>query len=705
MQSFRTEIENPIVERDIIELEQKIKQFKDGTVDEEKFRSLRLARGVYGQRQQGVQMIRIKLPYGKLTTAQLLRIADVSDEYATGNLHTTTRQDIQLHYVSLDRTPELWAELERDAITLREACGNTVRNITASPYAGIDPQETFDVTPYAHAFFEYFLRNPIGQELGRKIKIAFSSSTADSAYTFMHDIGFIPKVQQVNGQEVRGFKVLVGGGLGAQPFLAQTAYEFLPADEIIPFTEGLIRIFDRHGERSRRLKARLKYLVKAIGLEALLQLVKEESKALRQQTYAIDGTPAAVALPKHRRVPEYVLENKYHYERWLKTNVKAQKQRGYFSIAIRLSTGDIHSSTARQLAALVAQYAANDIRVTINQGLLLKFVRLEYVEYLYTQLHALGLAEPGFNSTNDITSCPGTDTCNLGISSSTGITRVLEQVISDEYPDLIYNNDLKIKISGCMNSCGQHAIANIGFHGSTLKVDGLVAPALQVLLGGGVLGNGEGVIADKILKAPSKRGPEVLRTLLNDYEAHANDGEYFNAYYQRQGKAYFYELLKPLAATNNLAPTDFIDWGHEAHFKPLIGVGECAGVTIDLVATLLFETEEKLHHAEGALAAKAWADAIYYSYSVLVTGAKALLVNQQVKTNTQAGIVSDFDTHFVQTGKVLFNGQSFAALVYQIKHHTPAKSFAQSYLEEARSFFHQINSQQLLGRATVTLNN
>ncbi len=288
MQSFRTELENPVVEQDIIDLERKIALFHQGEIDEDRFRSLRLARGVYGQRQQGVQMIRIKIPFGKLTAQQLLRIADVSDEYATGNLHLTTRQDIQLHYVSLDRAPELWAELERDELTLREACGNTVRNITASARAGVDPNEPFDVSPYAYELFRYLLRNPVCQEMGRKFKIAFSASEQDSAFTFIHDIGAIPLVRSVDGKEQRGFKIMIGGGLGAQPHLAEVAYEFLPEDQLIPFTEAVLRVFDRHGERNKRGKARMKFLLQSIGLEALMDLVQQEWKALATKNYRVD---------------------------------------------------------------------------------------------------------------------------------------------------------------------------------------------------------------------------------------------------------------------------------------------------------------------------------------------------------------------------------------------------------------------------------
>jgi sulfite reductase (ferredoxin) len=470
MQSFRTEIENPIVEKDIVELEKKIQEFKEGKISNEKFRSLRLARGVYGQRQQGVQMVRIKLPFGKVTAKQLLRIADISDKYSNGNLHLTTRQDVQVHYVSLERTPELWAELEQDDITLREACGNTVRNVTASAEAGIDPLEPFDVSPYAHAVFSYFLRKPFGNELGRKFKIAFSSNDNDTAFTFIHDLGFIPKVKIEGGNILRGFKVVVGGGLGAQPFLAQTAFEFLEEEKAVPFTEALIRVFDRHGERVSRHKARLKYLVEKIGLEELLRLVEEEKKALAYPVYPINRLAVPIRLNENREVfTTFKVSDQPKFSAWLATNVFEQKQQGFFAVRIRVLLGNIDTERVRELAAIVRQYASDDVRITINQGFLLKFIRREALPALFRALDRIGLAEPGFDSVADITACPGTDTCNLGISSSTGIARELEKVIRDEYPDLIYNHDIKIKISGCMNSCGQHGLAQIGFHGSSFN--------------------------------------------------------------------------------------------------------------------------------------------------------------------------------------------------------------------------------------------
>ncbi len=695
MQSFRTEFEDPLVEKDIVDLEKKIRLYREGKIHDDKFRSMRLVRGIYGQRQPGVQMIRIKLPFGKMTVRQMLRICDVSDEYAIRNLHLTTRQDVQIHFVSLEKTPELWAKLEADDITLREACGNTVRNVTASATAGIDPEEPFDVSPHADAMFRYFLRNAISQELGRKFKIAFSSSDRDTGFTFMHDLGFIPKIRVENGTETRGFKVMLGGGLGAQPYLAHVAYEFLEEDKIIPFTEGVVRVFDRYGERNRRHKARLKFLIEELGYETFMELVAQEQAALKHKIFQIsdleagnshsDGSGNSI----FQKDETYLLSSNKNYDKWLKTNVFEQKQKGFYAVQIKVHLGDLSTEKARLLAPVVEQYAADDIRITVNQGLLLKFVRPENLSAVFEALDAIGLAAPGSDSTADITACPGTDTCNLAISSSTGISAELERVMNEEYPDLIHNQDIKIKISGCMNGCGQHSICQIGFHGSSIKRGAAVLPALQVMLGGGVEGNGVGSIGDKIIKVPSRRGPDVLRWLINDYEANNAEGEYFNNYYRRRGKDYFYQLLKPLANLEKLSPLDFVDWGRSEDFQTAIGVGECAGVMIDLVATLLYESEEKLGWANEAFENQAFADSIYHSYASMVSTAKAFLLTKDVACNSQHGIIKDFDLHAVQPGLIALP-TDFKTFALQINAHEPSESFAKSYLQDALDFHGQI---------------
>lgn len=688
MQSFRTELENPVVEKDIIDLEKKIRLFREGKADEEKFRSLRLARGIYGQRQPGVQMVRIKLPFGKVTSEQLLRISDVSDEYSTGRLHITTRQDIQIHHVSLDRTPELWAQLQRDDITLREACGNTVRNVTASETAGIDVNEPFDVSPYAHATFQFFLRNPICQEMGRKFKISFSSSEEDTALSYIHDLGFIAKLK--DGK--RGFKVMLGGGLGSQPRHADELYDFIEAEKIIPLIEGVLRVFDRHGERAKRMKARMKYLIKDIGKDAFMDLVSEQQTALskNQPDFEIEKFEAAPPL-QEVEIPAVEIEDQKEYETWKNTNVIPQKQEGLFAIGIRVKLGDFYTPEARKLADLIKKYAGNELRFTLRQDILLRHVREELLPFFYAELKKIGFAETGYNKTVDITACPGTDTCNLGIASSMGAAEVLEEVLKAEYPQFVNGRDITIKISGCMNACGQHNMAEIGFQGMSIKVGKTVAPALQVLLGGGTLGSGQGRFADKVVKVPSKRGPEALRFLLNDFEANATSEEKFINYYDRQGKTYFYDLLKDLTDTTKLTESDFIDWGHEKPYIKAVGVGECAGVVIDLIATLLFESEEKIDNAKDALEQGAWADSIYHSYASIVNSAKALLLADDVKTNTQAGIIAQFDELFVDTNKIKLS-TSFKDFAYQLNENEPTEAFAKKYLEDAQLFLKRVDA-------------
>ena len=695
MQSFRTEIENPIVEQDIIDLEKKIQLHKEGKIDDEKFRSLRLARGVYGQRQEGVQMIRIKLPYGKVTSEQLHRISDVSDEFSTGRLHITTRQDIQIHYVSLDRTPELWAQLEKDDITLREACGNTVRNVTASPMAGVDPDEAFDVTPYAHEAFQFFLRNPFCQEMGRKFKMSFSGSDKDDAISYIHDLGFIAKLEKRNGQEVKGFKVLLGGGLGSQPNHGIVIHEFLETNKLIPLIEGVLRVFDRHGERNRRNKARLKFLVNELGVEAFLKLVEEEQKAIGYTTHEIDTSSfeGDLVLPEVE-AGDVQIEDAPAYELWKKTNVYEQKQEGLFAIGIKVHLGDFYTDKARQLADLVKEYAGNELRFTLRQDILIRHVREELIPFFYQELSKLGFVDSGYNSVMDITACPGTDTCNLGIASSTGISKELEKLIKNEFPQYIQNDDVTIKISGCMNACGQHNMAHIGFQGMSMKSGTLTAPALQVLLGGGILGNGKGRFADKVIKVPSKRGPEALRRIFKDFETNVEQGENFLDYYDRKGKIYFFDLLKDLSDASNLNPGDFIDWGHEENYVKAIGIGECAGVVIDLVTTLLFESEEKMDLAQKSLDDEKWADAIYHSYASIVNSAKAIMTSDNLKTNSHSSIIAGFDEAYVREQKVLLDG-SFEDFVYQIKANEPSEEFAKSYFEDARSFYKKIDAYRV----------
>lgn len=687
-------------QQDVAELKNKIEQFKSGDIPEERFKAYRLTRGVYGQRQHGVQMFRIKLPYGKITPHQLRTIGDISQQYSNGNIHLTTRQNIQLHYVKLDDSPAIWEQLESVGVTARESCGNTVRNITASPFAGVDPEEPFDVSPYVQASFEYFLRNPVCQDMGRKIKMAFSSSEKDTALTFIHDLGFIPRIK--DGR--KGFKVLIGGGLGAQPFIAPTAVEFLPDDELIPFTEAALRVFDRHGERENRNKARLKYLIeprKGVGLEKFLELVDEERKSLPFQSYPIDvqqsDTPSS--LIKHKVA---FPEDSEAFEQWKATNVFRQKQEGFFGVKVRIPLGNLSLELAYRIAQIAEEFASNDIRITVNQGLLFRYVEESALGNIYEQLKLLGLNLSGFDSLADITSCPGTDTCNLGVTNSTHLATELEEVIRSEYPHLVGESSIKIKISGCMNSCGQHMIANIGFHGSSIKSDGKVAPAMQVVLGGGLSPDGKGFIAEKVIKVPTKRTPQVLKLILDDYESNQVEGEYFNDYFRRTGKKYFYGLLKPIV-DEAFGEDDFVDWGRESSYQPEIGVGECAGVMVDLVGTVVNDAEEQLSKSSQALLDEEWAHAIFHAYNTFIIGAKAILLEHDIECNTHQKIIRDFD-ELLQESQIIGIDGSFTAQVLKINKHEPSRPFAKEYVGEATQFLEKIQAHRAKESLTENVN-
>ena len=671
---------DPANRADIQELTDRIYAYQRGKEDEDRFKHYRLTRGVYGQRQLGVHMFRTKIPYGHITPDQLIALANISEKYTNGRLHITTRQNVQMHYVKLNDSPAIWKELVEAGMTAREACGNTVRNITASPMAGIDPEEPFDVTPYVQATFEYFLRNPICQEMGRKIKPAFSSSEKDSAFTYFHDFGFIPRVK--DGEE--GFKVVVGGGLGAVSMVAHTAFEFLPADQIMPFQEAAIRVFDRYGEREKRMKARMKFLIKDLGFERFMELIAEEMPAVANKTYPIDTslTPKLGSVPADN-FAETEVANPALYAEWLKTNVTEQKQGGYRAVAIRVPLGNLEAEQARLLAGVIQQFASDDIRLTVQQGMILRYVPPTALPHLFNGLYALDLGLPGYDTTADITACPGTDTCALGVTNSTGLAQVLENLVRDEFPEMVSEDDIRIKISGCMNACGQHMAANIGFHGSSIRVGKKIAPAMQVVVGGGIAPDGRGFIAEKVIKVPTRRIPQVVRDLFNDYRAEAGEGEYYNDYVQRQGKRYFYGLLKPLADTDSITAEEFYDWGQDHDYRQEIGVGECAGVSLDVIGAILNDASNKIIASGRSLEGGALADAGYHAYSAMITAAKALLLSEDVKCNTHIKILSDFAEQF---GDRFSEAMPFSEFVLRVKKQEATPAFITAYLADARAF-------------------
>jgi len=458
---------------------------------------------------------------------------------------------------------------------------------------------------------------------------------------------------------------------------------------LIPFAEGIIRVFDRYGERDRRHKARMKYLIQELGADELIRLAEEEKKALPFQSYPLEYVERKVEQVDGK----YVFDlSDPEFRNWFSSNTTRQKQPGYYTVGLKIHNGDISTDKTRELIRIMEELDLDDIRTTIHQNFVIRYVKASDLSTLYQELKTLGLTNIGSQGLGNIVTCPGTDTCNLGIASSMGLATRLTEVLEEEYPELVSSQDLDIKISGCMNACGQHSIAAIGFQGMTIRVNKKVAPASQVLLGGRNFGNGEGRFADKVIKVPSKKSDQALRTLLDDYIGNKAEKEDYTAYYLRKEKDYFYQLLKPLSDTTDFKDEFFQDWGREKDYVKAIGVGECAGVVMDLTMVLIDEADERLEKAQKEFDQSKYARAIYHAYTAFINLAKSLLIKTDEKLNTQKRIIDLFDEHY---GDLLEDKDySFKELVLSMKEYEPNIEFATWYLQEGEDLKNKVIEYQ-----------
>src|SRR5258705_1016379 len=464
------------VDDELTYFEEQIHKYRSGKVAETKMQKIRLTFGTYAQRQEGVQMQRIKIPGGFLTADQLALLGDAADRFGSGFIHFTTREDAQIYYVKLEQSPALLRFLAAGGLTTREACGNTVRNITACYRAGTSPSEAFDVSPYANALFRYLVRNKYNQNMGRKIKITFEGCDEDHSALRIHDIGFWAVNKTVNGEEQRGFRVYLGGGLGTTPQLAHLYKEFLPAEEIFNLTASIVRLFDRYGERKARMKARMKFLIQSMGWDSFVAALEDERERvgpIRLEDYFPEQfTPELFTQRNGLRLLD-PRTNESEFRLWVCDSVIEHKQAGFRGVHVRLKLGDITSERARQLAEVARRYSANQLRVSIGQNLYLPWVREEELPDLHTALRQIELGEPGVGTVTDVTTCPGADTCRLGIASAKGLGSAISEGFNGQLaPYLELARPLKIKISGCPNGCAQHGIADIGFQAAALTSDG-----------------------------------------------------------------------------------------------------------------------------------------------------------------------------------------------------------------------------------------
>lgn len=573
--------EIPRYRQDIEEIKKEISKVNSGEVSEDDFRSYRLQRGIYGQKQKpSIQMVRIKIPWGRATAEQLETLSDVADQFPGGDrrgiAHVTTRQAIQFHFVDLEKVPEVMGILSNAGLTTREACSNTVRNVTADALAGVGADEVFDITASAEAVTRFFLRHPVCQNLPRKFKIAFSGSSADRGLVFMHDVGLLAAVKNEAGGEARGFKVFVGGGLGPTPKMAHLLEDFTPLDNILRTLHAVITVFDRdwdYGRKNRNM-ARVKFLVEKIGFDEFKKRVLVERDNLKGEKY-----PAIVPVKETAPPPSGPIlqeEPNPQYLRWKETNVFAQKQAGFSAVTIRLLLGDVRSNQLRALAGLIRQYGNGTLRTANDQNLMVHWIRNEALYTFYAKLSQAALTLPSAGRAADVTSCPGADTCQLGITSSRGLATAIGKIFENGHREDADLKDLKIKVSGCPNSCGQHHIADIGFYGGAKTVSGRQVPTYSMLLGG-TFGNGEAYFGKHFLRVPSKLVPQMVGNLLDIYRAQKKAGEKFNGFVKRVGLNALKKDLEPLAALPEAPEQELLfDWGESGEFKINVGPGECA---------------------------------------------------------------------------------------------------------------------------------
>jgi len=596
-------------EADIDEFARTLARFESGEIGPDQWRSFRLVRGTYGQRQaEDAQMLRVKIPQGILTHAQLYALADVAAEYSRGFGHITTRQNVQLHFIKLHDVEPAMRRLGAAGLTTREACGNSVRNITACPYAGVAADEAFDVTPYAEALTRYFLRHPLSAVLPRKFKIAFEGCPEDHAFASIHDIGWRGVVRDEDGREVRGFRVTVGGGTATMVRTGLLLHDFLPVSSMLECAEGIVRVFHRLGDYKHKHKNRMKFLIKAIGWErfreeyeaALAEVLAEGPRPLPFDPErpagegAPDWTRPAPAAPADiaRRVESETLrgpgihpENRSTLRvvpgdllRWQQQNVRPQRQRGFVIATVSLPLGDLTAEQFRIVGDLAVAYGDGTVRVTIDQDLVFRWVPVESVQPLYERLAAAGLAVAEAGTATNVTSCPGAESCRLAVTQSRGLGRLLHDFLASR-PDLADDAPgLSIKMSGCPNGCGQHHIANIGFQGSIRKLAGRAVPQYFVMVGGGSTPDGHAAFGRVAAKIPARRAPLAIERLIDLYRTGREPGESPSSFFQRAGfdevKARLADL-EPLSADEAL-PEDFIDLGETTDFVPEVMDGECA---------------------------------------------------------------------------------------------------------------------------------
>lgn len=690
----------PAIAEEIDTFEAEAMRLLAGDVSADLFKPFRLQFGIYGQRQPGVQMVRVKIPFGGISGNQLRRLAELADRYATGVGHVTTRQDIQMHFAEIKDVPTMMRGLAEVGLTTREACANTVRNVTACHLAGVCRGEVFDVTPYAKTVAYHLLRNPLNQSMPRKFKIAFSGCAHDCALTPIHDIGLLA-VKRADGDI--GFRMVVGGGLGSMPRMAQLLRDFTPMDELIPSIEAVIKVFDTLGNRKNRNKARMKFVIEKLGFEefkrrweaAYTSMGHSVTQAQPLRLLEHPDNPVPLIMPTRNEAGNIAgngngngthVGEETPFQMWKRTNVVRQKQDGYVTAAIKLFMGDLTVEQMLVVADLSERYSNGNLRTTINQNIVMRWIPENRIEALYEDLALHGLADPGAELVEDIIACPGTDTCGLGITSSKGMARALAEVFpAGRVPEDL--KDVSVKISGCHNSCAQHHISTIGLHGVGKRIGEHTLPMYELHLGGKV--NGTAKIGQMTVKLPAKAVSAAITHLIDVYRRDRKSGESMPAFIDRVGKNALKDELIPYTIVPSYAddPTFYYDWEGEAPFiLEDLGPGECAGGALEMIENGILEADQELYQGKLLIDKHQYSVSVNKSYRAVLAAAKALLVTEGLEPSTDSETFIEFDSRIAQKGIVPAKYRDLRTIVGDLGPKETTESSAREKMAFAKGF-------------------
>ncbi len=638
-----------VVKQEIDDFAAEVERLNRGEINDDNFKRFRLQQGIYGQRQDGEQMVRTKLPFGRVTSDQLNCMADFADNYSHGILHITTRQDVQFHYVKINDVPKALTDLAAHDITTREACGNTVRNVTACHKSGTCKEELFDVTPYAGAVSKYLLRQSLTQNLPRKFKISLGGCK-ECGLGPIHDIGLNARIQEGR----RGFRVLIGGGLGSSPHEAKLLSEFVAAEDLLRICEAIVQVFDKFGDKRNRNKARFKFVVEKYGIEKIREMIETEFKALADKKFP------AIALEEERipEIPDFKPNTEFdsdpEFHNWKTRNAEEQRHPGFYNIHIKLQLGDITSAQARAVSQAASQFAGGLTVNTVHQNIMIPWVKETAFANIYGELKKIDLHKAGTEELRDMTCCPGSETCNLGITHSRGMINQLTEDIENETTDSTEMDGISIKASGCPNSCGQHHIASIGFSGSAKKVNGVLSPHYEVMMGGRI--SDEGVtFGVHVTKIPAKNVPNAVRRCVDTYKKEKQGNESFVEFFDRKGKEYFAEVLADLKDLPDIetSPESYVDYhSHEKFSLDDRGQGECAGAVTDMISDHLSEAERALYQSNKAFEKGLYADCVRQANRSIASSARALLVTEGMDFTDNIETLTKFESLIVETGIV-----------------------------------------------------